>query len=112
MLSFQNSYLAFNTPGNFPIPRPSGIPNVPADQIIQRIITNGINLLLIVILLLSFLFLVMGGVRWSMSSGDKNAVASARDQVTWSIIGLILALSSFLILRTAGILVGVNLLNP
>lgn len=55
------------------------------------------------------LFIVMfGGFKYLTSGGDPKSVEGARKTLTWAIIGLVVILSSFLILNAIAQLTGVN----
>lgn len=71
-----------------------------------------ISLLFYLILSLSLIFLIIGGIMWIVSTGEKEALAKAKSIVTWAIIALVLALSSFIILNIVGTFFGSNLLGP
>lgn len=68
----------------------------------QKFIQNGISLLLIAALILSFIFILLSGIKWIMSGGDKAKIDSARKTLTYAIIGLILALCSIAIVNLVG----------
>lgn len=54
-----------------------------------------------------FVFMVLiTGVQWILSGGDKEAVANARKRLTWAIIGVIFLALSFVILRGLGQITG------
>lgn len=57
-----------------------------------------VSALLYIVIILALVFLVIGGITWITSGGDKEALAKAKSTVTYAIIGLVLGLSSFLIL--------------
>jgi uncharacterized protein YacL len=46
---------------------------------------------------LSLIFVVIGGMKYTLSGGDSNAVASAKKTILYAVIGLILGLSVFAI---------------
>ena len=72
--------------------------NLKLDQgndLVGRIVT----ILLIVAIVLALIFLVIGGIRWITSGGDKGKLESARGTVTAAVVGLVVALSAFLILN-------------
>lgn len=46
---------------------------------------------------LSLIFVVIGGLKYTLSGGDSNAVASAKKTIMYAVIGLILGLSVFAI---------------
>lgn len=66
----------------------------------------------IIIILATFGYLIYGGFMWMTSQGDKQKVESARKIITYSIVGLIVSLSSIVIVRAIGIAFGADLLNP
>ena len=67
-------------------------------NVLVGLIVGIIQLLLVAAFLLAFIFLLIGGIKWIVSQGDKQAVAGAKGTITYAIIGLVLALLSFLIL--------------
>ncbi len=50
----------------------------------------------------SLLFLLYGAGRFVISSGDPKAIAGARNTMTYALLGLVLILISFAILRFVG----------
>ena len=50
--------------------------------------------------LLAFGVIVLGGIRWLTSAGDPNKLRDAKDQLFAAFLGLIILLSSYLILTT------------
>ncbi len=66
---------------------------------VGNIITTVINLIFVVATIAALLYLVLGGLRWLTSGGDKQAVSSARDSIVAAIIGLVIIFLSYLILN-------------
>jgi hypothetical protein len=66
-----------------------------ADSIVGSIIT----VLLIFAVIVAVIFIIIGGIRWVMSGGDKSKVESARGTITGAVIGIIIALSAYFILN-------------
>lgn len=62
------------------------------------IIGFAINAVLILAAILFFFMLILGGVRWIVSGGDKTNTEAARSQVTAAIIGLVIVFSAWIIL--------------
>ena len=58
-----------------------------------------VQMILIIGILVSMLYLVWGGVRWAMSSGDRAKVAAARGHIVHALIGLVIAFSAFMIIN-------------
>lgn len=102
--------LALKLPGNQNIRPPAGIPSGGLPTV-SKVVGNLLTLLLIVVVILSLIFLILGGIQWINSGGDKSKLAAARSRLTYAIIGLIVALASFFIINFLGFLFKVNLLN-
>lgn len=77
---------------------PPGILSGGLDKVIA-LIQAGIGGLLVVTIVLAFIFLVIGGIKWITSQGDKQGLANAKGTVTYAIIGLVLAFLCYAILR-------------
>ena len=54
---------------------------------------------------------IIGGYQFLMAGSDKDAAARARHTLTYAVIGLILALSAWIILSLVGTFLGVNFAN-
>ena len=50
-------------------------------------------------IILSLVFLLVGGIMWITSGGNKEGMAKAKATVTYALVGLVLGLSSVIILR-------------
>lgn len=50
-------------------------------------------------IILSLIFLIIGGIMYSMAGGNKEGMAKAKATITYAIVGLVLGLSSVIILR-------------
>lgn len=70
-----------------------------------------IGLMIFLIIVLSLIFTVVGGIMLSMSGGNKEGTAKAKNMITYAIIGLVLGLSSFIILAILGNFFGFSLLG-
>lgn len=101
-------YLALTLPGGRTIIPPGDIPKGGVDTL-SSAIGVGIQVMIIVAILLSLVFLVLGGLQWTSSGGDKGKIAGARSKITFAIVGLIVALSAFFIVGIFGTFFGVNL---
>jgi len=54
------------------------------------IISRAITFILVVAAIIFFFMLVIGGIRYITSGGDKAATESARGQITAALIGLVI----------------------
>jgi hypothetical protein len=59
------------------------------------LISNLVGALFIAGFLLSFVYLLVGGVGWITSGGDKTKLEQARNQITNAIIGIIVVGSAY-----------------
>lgn len=78
---------------------------------VGQIISAFVSVLLIAAAVVFFFWLVLGGIKWIMSGGDKARVEGARDQVTHALIGLVIVFSAFAIARLVDVLFGVDIFN-
>lgn len=78
---------------------------------IGRIISTIVTVLLIGAAIIALLFLILGGIRWVTSGGDKAKVESARNTIIAAIIGLIIALLAFFIASVVLGFFGLSLSN-
>lgn len=72
-------------------------------------VTIAVSFALIVASLAFFFILVIGGVKWITSGGDKGKVEGARSQITAGLIGLVIVFASWAILNIIENFFGVNL---
>ena len=99
--------LALTLPGGEKIQALGNVPNVGISPIIQTAAT----LLFVIAIILSLFFLVLGGIRWIISEGDKTKLQQARATLTYAVVGLIIVFLSFFIINVVGELFGINLLQ-
>lgn len=76
---------------------------------IGPVISSVVTILLIAAALIALFFLILGGIRWITSGGDKSKVESARNTIIAAIIGLIIALLAFFITTIVLGLFGISL---
>lgn len=91
-----------STPGDI-----TAINNLSLTAIVHWVIT----MLLYAAILLSFIFVVVGGLKWMLSQGDKKGVDEARKTITLAIGGLILAFLAIFIINIIGYAFGIHLLG-
>lgn len=78
---------------------------------VGSIVSGLINLVLVLAALVFFFMLVLGGIRWIMSQGDKGNVENARNQITNALIGLAIIFAAWAIMKLIETLFGVNIFN-
>lgn len=104
--------LALTIPTYGQIQVPSGVPTGGLYTTGETILQNSMTILLIFVMLFALIFLILGGIQWSMSGGDKEAVQKARNKIVYALVGLVLALLALFIINFIGGIFGVDLLRP
>lgn len=64
-------------------------PNVKIGDL-GALISAVVGALLVIAALLAFFFLILGGIQWITSGGDKTGMEAARNKITHAIVGLII----------------------
>jgi Type IV secretion system pilin len=104
------SYIALTLPGGQTIQPPAGISDA-SNASIGKIISNAISIMLIVTVILALIYLILGGITWITSGGDKSKVETARKRLTFAVVGLVIALGAFFIISIISYIFNINLLN-
>lgn len=78
---------------------------------IPRMISGFINLVLIIAAIVFFFILVIGGIRWITSGGDKANTESARNQITAALVGLVIVFAAWAIIQLIQTFFGINILS-
>lgn len=78
---------------------------------VEGMISGFIKLILVVAGLAFFFILVIGGVKWILSGGDKAHTEGARNQITAALVGLVIVFSAWAILQLINTFFGVNILE-
>lgn len=73
------------------------------------IISGAISLALLVAAVVFFFMLVIGGIRWITSGGDKGQTEAARSQITAALVGLVIVFAAWAIAQLIGSLFGVQI---
>ena len=60
--------------------------------------------------LMVFFYLIWGGVQYITSGGDKEQAESARNRITYALIGLVIVIGSYAITKLIEAFFGVNIL--
>jgi hypothetical protein len=78
---------------------------------LQRAVPAAITLGFIVGAVVFFFTLLIGGIQWISSGGDKQAVEAARGKVTNAFIGLIILFALFAIIQLLNTFFGIHILQ-
>lgn len=85
----------------------SELQNLNVPTIIQR----AIGIVLVVAAVVFFFVLVIGGIKWILSGGDKAQTESARNQITAALVGLVIVFAAWAIVRLIESFFHVPILN-
>lgn len=96
--------------GQFQPSFPNGISQL-ITMDMNQIFHNVVSIVLGLAVLITFIFFLVGGIRWIMSQGDKKQLETAQKTITYAIIGLLVVLLSFFVINFIGYLFGVKLLG-
>ena len=69
-----------------------------ADEKVNSLITDIINIFSLVVGVIAVIMIIIGGLKYIMSSGDSNNITSAKNTILYAIIGLVIvAMSQFIV---------------
>ncbi len=78
---------------------------------ISGLISGLVKVTVIIAAIVFFFWLVLGGIKWIMSGGDKTKTEEARNQITAALIGLVIVFSAWAITQLINVLFHVDLFN-
>ena len=81
------------------------------DITIPAVVSAIIKLSLIIAALVAFGFLILGGIRWIMSGGDKDATAKAQGTITAALVGLVIVFAAWAIIKLIETFFGIQILT-
>ncbi|HQM15693.1 MAG TPA: hypothetical protein PLM16_00590 [Candidatus Woesebacteria bacterium] len=87
------------------------INDVATVQGVMCMLANIVSVSLPLLGIAGFVMFVFGAITLLLSGGNSQSVESAKKTMTWAFAGLILALSSILIIRTVADFTGINMIN-
>lgn len=75
------------------------------------LIGNLIGAMFIFAFILSFFYLLTGGISWITAGGDKGKLEAARDRITNSLVGLIVVGAAWAVFKLIGQFFGIEFPN-
>lgn len=78
---------------------------------IVAVIRAIIRLILLIAFLIAFVMLLVGGIRWILAGGDEKSVEKARNTITAALIGLVIVLVAYALIRLVEIFFKVNIIS-
>ena len=76
---------------------------------IGMIVGGAIQLALVIASVVFFFILIVGGIRWIVSGGDKAQTEAARGQITAALVGLVIVFAAWAIVQLIGTFFGVSI---
>lgn len=70
------------------------------DDDAQSIVSIVIETLIYVLGIISVIMIIIGGLRYTLSGGDKAGVTGAKNTIMYALIGLVVAISAFAIVKS------------
>ena len=89
--------------------KPGGQFEALGDLTVGGIISGGIRLVLVIAAIVFFFILVVGGIRWIVSGGDKAQTETARSQITAALVGLVIVFAAWAIVQLINVFFGINI---
>lgn len=78
---------------------------------IAGIVSGAISLVMLVVALVFFFMLVLGGLKWVMSEGDEKNVTNARNQITNALIGLAIVFAAWAVVKLIETIFGISIIS-
>lgn len=77
----------------------------------QQLLPSLIGIAFVVGSIIFFFMIVISGIQWITSGGDKNAVEAARGRLTQALIGIVILFSAFAIVKLIEGFFGISILT-
>ena len=74
-----------------------------------QLISAAVGTLLIISALLAFVFLILGGIQWITSGGDKGKTEEARNRITAALVGLAIVAAAWAIVQLISTFFGIDI---
>jgi hypothetical protein len=75
--------------------------SIAPDGVVQNALVSGVNVLLFIAGAAALIYLIISGIKYITSGGDAKKAASARAAILNTMIGIVIIVSSFFIIRVA-----------
>src|SRR4030042_5617833 len=92
---------------------PPGVRNVTGDPstFVAGIIRSAILFLIIVAFIIFFIWTIFAGFRFIFAGGDEKSVSGAWSQIYWGLLGMIVVVGSFAIIKLVETFFKVNIIS-
>ena len=78
---------------------------------IGKLISSLVSVVFIIAGILTFAFLVMGGIEWLTSGGDKTKTEQARNRITAALVGLAIIAASWALMQLISYFFGIDVFD-
>lgn len=102
-MSFIKSVFAQDVTKNINIPKPQEVQVTD----LSKLISSGVSIAIIIAAVLTFAFLVWGGIQWITSGGDKAKYEEARNRITAALVGLAIVVLAWLVIKLVAYFFGI-----
>ena len=75
------------------------------------LISAAVGSIMIIASLIAFVYLILGGIQWITSGGDKAAMEAARNKITHAIVGLIIVGAAWAIMALVQNFLGITVIG-
>jgi hypothetical protein len=82
-----------------PVIKNSAINDQTGNEFFKQLVPNLVGLAFVGGVLIFFFMMLVGAIQWITAGGDKASLETARGRVTSAIVGVILLLSTFVIIK-------------
>jgi len=102
------------TPAAIGVINNTNLPSIPSggeNSFVAGIVRNGIQLLLIVAFIIDLIWIILAGFQFIFAGGDPKNISTAWSRIYWGLIGMVIVMSSFAIIKLVELFFGVNLIS-
>ena len=79
-------------------------------EFFQKLIPNLVGLAFVIGTLVFFFIMIIGAIQWISSGGDKTAIEGARGKIANALVGFVILLSLFALLKVIESFFGIDIL--
>lgn len=66
---------------------------------VDTVVSSVVNILMWIVGIVSVVMIVVGGMKYTMSNGDANKVQSAKNTILYSVVGVVVAVTAYVIVN-------------
>lgn len=88
-----------------------GVPAGLSNLTVPALVSGFIRLAVVAAAVIFFFWLILGGIQWIISGGDKQKTEAARGQITSALVGLVIVFSAWAIAQLIKTLFNVDIFD-